>query len=63
MELDPELERQEKSDSDHIPEKVRLSIYRIAEEALTNALKQGGANNRRGSIGTNFGPVSANRTI
>jgi signal transduction histidine kinase len=44
MELDPELERQEKSDSDHISEKVRLSIYRIAEEALTNALKHAGAN-------------------
>ena len=39
VKFDSELAETERSDSDHIPERVRLSAYRIAEEGLTNALK------------------------
>ena len=37
--LDEELRSQEKVDSDTIPERLRLSAFRIAEEALTNVVK------------------------
>ena len=39
MELDQELRRMEKADSDQVHERVRLSAYRIVEEALTNVVK------------------------
>ena len=39
MKLDKDLENLEKYDSDLVPNKVRLSAYRVAEEALTNVLK------------------------
>mgnify|MGYP001099231323 CR=1 FL=1 len=37
--LDPDIEIRERRDPRFIPEQVRLSAYRIAEEALTNAVK------------------------
>lgn len=39
MKLDEELVRQEKNDRKFIPEAVRLAMYRIAGEALTNVVK------------------------
>ncbi len=39
MELDEELVQHERADPKLIPEQVRLAAYRIAEEALTNAVK------------------------
>ena len=39
MHLDEELIKQEKADTHYILEQVRLAAYRIAEEALTNAVK------------------------
>jgi len=47
MDLDGELIQRERGDRQLIPEDVRQGIYRIAEEALTNALKHS-----RGSIYT-----------
>ncbi len=44
MELDEEFVRQERADPKLIPEQVRLAAYRIAEEALTNAVKNAKAN-------------------
>ena len=41
--LDPDLASREKSDRNAIPENLRLSVYRVAEEALTNALKHSNA--------------------
>jgi two-component system NarL family sensor kinase len=35
--LDEELARREKADPNAVPELVKLAVYRIAEEALTNA--------------------------
>jgi PAS domain S-box-containing protein len=37
--LDETIQRRERNDPRFIPEQVRLSAYRIAEEALTNAVK------------------------
>ena len=37
--LDPDIARRERTNSDTVPEQVRLSAYRVAEEALTNTLK------------------------
>jgi len=42
MNLDPELQKLERSAPRTIPEPVRLAAYRIAEEALTNAVKHAG---------------------
>ena len=39
IELDEELMRREKADRNLVPEQVRLAVYRIAEEALTNVVK------------------------
>ena len=39
MELDEELVQHERANPKLIPEQVRLAAYRIAEEALTNAVK------------------------
>jgi signal transduction histidine kinase len=39
VELDEKLVRREKADLNSVPEPVRLAVYRIAEEALTNAVK------------------------
>ena len=39
MYLDRDIAKREKTDADAIPEKVRLSAFRIVEEAFTNALK------------------------
>ncbi len=39
MELDPDLVQRERVDSNLIPERVRLSAYRIAENALANVIK------------------------
>ena len=39
MDLDEVMLRRERSDPRFIPEQVRLTAYRIAEEALTNAVK------------------------
>ena len=39
MDLDKLIQRRERNDPRFIPEQVRLSAYRIAEEALTNAAK------------------------
>jgi signal transduction histidine kinase len=39
IELDEELMRREKADLDWVPEQVKLAVYRIAEEALTNVVK------------------------
>lgn len=41
MELDEDLVSQEKANRRLIPEQVKLAAYRIAEEALTNAIKHG----------------------
>ena len=43
MELDPDLVQRERVDSNLIPERVRLSAYRIAENALANVIKHAGA--------------------
>jgi signal transduction histidine kinase len=37
--LDEELVRREKADPASVPEPVKLAVYRIAEEALTNAVQ------------------------
>jgi len=37
--LDDELMRREKADPTWVPEQVKLAVYRIAEEALTNAVQ------------------------
>ena len=39
VELDEELVRREKADPNSVPEQVKLAVYRIAEEALTNAVE------------------------
>ena len=39
VELDEELVRREKADRNAVPEQVKLAVYRIAEEALTNVVK------------------------
>ena len=39
VELDEELVRREKAGRDSVPEQVKLAVYRIAEEALTNVVK------------------------
>ena len=39
IELDEELIRREKGDRNSVPEQVKLAVYRIAEEALTNVVK------------------------
>lgn len=39
VELEEELVGREKADRNSVPEQVRLAAYRIAEEALTNAVK------------------------
>ena len=39
IELDEELVRREKVDRNSVPEPVKLAAYRIAEEALTNAVE------------------------
>ena len=39
IELDEELVRREKNDRNSVPEEVKLAVYRIAEEALTNVVK------------------------
>ena len=39
VELDEELMRREKADLNSVPDQVKLAVYRIAEEALTNAVK------------------------
>ena len=39
MKMDQEIMRQERLDPRLIPEQIRLSTYRIAEEALTNIFK------------------------
>ena len=39
IELDEELVKRERSEGSFIPEEVRLAAYRIAEEALTNAIE------------------------
>jgi signal transduction histidine kinase len=41
--LDEALVRQEKADSTLFPELVKLALYRIAEEALANAVQHAGA--------------------
>jgi signal transduction histidine kinase len=39
IELGEELMRREKADRNLVPEQVKLAVYRIAEEALTNVVK------------------------
>jgi len=39
VELDEELVKQEKAGRNSIPDQVKLAVYRIAEEALSNAVK------------------------
>lgn len=39
IELDEELVKREKADRNSVPVEVKLAVYRIAEEALTNAVK------------------------
>jgi signal transduction histidine kinase len=39
VELDQEIARREKADPASVPEPVKLAVYRIAEEALTNAAR------------------------
>ena len=43
MDVDDDLMNKERSDSDLVPEQVRLAAYRIAENALSNVLKHAGA--------------------
>jgi signal transduction histidine kinase len=43
MRLDSHLREQEKENPNLIPEPMRLAVYRIAEEALTNAVKHANA--------------------
>ena len=39
VDLDEELKKREKADPNSVPELVKLAVYRVAEEALTNAIK------------------------
>ena len=39
LDIQPAITEQEQTSSDYLPEQVRLSGYRVAEEALTNTLK------------------------
>ena len=41
--LDEELTKREKADPNVVPEQVKLAVYRIAEEALTNVVEHSGA--------------------
>lgn len=43
MEIDTALAMSESDKPDHVPDQVKLSAYRIVEEALTNALKHSAA--------------------
>lgn len=43
MRLDSHLREQERDDPNLIPEQMKLAVYRIAEEALTNAVKHANA--------------------
>jgi signal transduction histidine kinase len=43
IEPDEQLVKNERADGDYLPEQVRLAAYRIAEEALTNAVKRANA--------------------
>ena len=43
LDIAPEITGAERSDSNFIPEKVRLTAYRVAEEAMTNAIKHASA--------------------
>ena len=51
VELDQELVARERSDRGLIPESIRLALYRIAEEALTNVAKHAGATNVTVALG------------
>ncbi len=50
LDIDAKLSSAEREDRDHIPEPVRLGIYRIAEEALTHVVKHAEAGTVRVSI-------------
>ena len=43
VDLDEELMRREKADPNWVPEQVKLAVYRIAEQALANAVQHAGA--------------------
>jgi signal transduction histidine kinase len=43
VELDEELMRREKADPNWVSEQVKLAVYRIAEQALSNAVQHAGA--------------------
>ena len=54
LDLDGELARQERENRSLIQDQVKLSAYRIAEEALTNVVKHANANKAVLELG--FGP-------
>ena len=45
LDLNPDIAGAERNDSNLIPQKVRLTAYRMAEEAMTNAIKYAAASN------------------
>ena len=45
LDLNPDIAGAERNDSNLIPQKVRLTAYRMAEEAMTNAIKHAAASN------------------
>lgn len=54
MRLDRQLRDQEQDDPNLVPEPMRLGVYRIAEEALTNAVKH--ANASKVTVGLEMTP-------
>jgi signal transduction histidine kinase len=52
VDLDEELMRREKADPNWVPEQVKLAVYRIAEEALSNAVQHAGAGHVTVRLGT-----------
>jgi signal transduction histidine kinase len=51
VELDEELIRREKADPNWVPEQVKLAMYRIAEQALTNAVRHAKASHATVRLG------------
>jgi signal transduction histidine kinase len=52
LDIAPEIAASERGNSNYIPEKVRLTAYRVAEEAMTNAIKHASASKILVSLGS-----------
>lgn len=55
VEFDPTLARYDSPFENRIPEKVRLAVYRVVEEALANAVRHGRASRAKIKVGIKHG--------